>query len=230
MKRFIISSDPYTIGFDEHVQIDLLHSLSDRNNKKKIPLTSVGVIAPEDIRRLIDNHSSMRVDFGWAFESDRFYEQVMQDCLNNVIKRYNFSPGLLVSDMRCSWLGFVPYNTFERKSYEGLSAYSLVLFHNELIDYQNEVIDFISNHKIFLQHSILRNESYRFYKFKKIRKNRDELMDTYRFYLDACREVSLIAAMPRDILEEQIGCHFLYHPDLFFELLEISILKGEIYE
>ena len=230
MKQFIILTEPCTIGFYKHIYLNLLDSGIEENNKKRINLEKSRYITSNELKRIIDNTASLRVDFGWSFENERQYKQIMNECLEKVVSKYDFSPTNLISDMRCSWIGFVPYNTFEKKIYEDLSLYALIYFNNKLVDFQNEVMQFIINHRIFLQHSILRNDLYRFEKFKKIRKNKEALVDAYHFYIEACKDVSYVSAMPRDILEEQIGCHFLYYPDLFFELLEISVLKGEIYE
>jgi len=32
------------------------------------------------------------------------------------------------------------------------------------------------------------------------------------------------------LIEEYIGCHYLYHPDLFFELVDFYKLKGSVYD
>jgi hypothetical protein len=39
-----------------------------------------------------------------------------------------------------------------------------------------------------------------------------------------------INSIPRSFVEEFIGCHFLHHPDTFFELVEFFMLKGNIYD
>lgn len=154
----------------------------------------------------------------------------MAECIDIVVPRYNVGLNPMVSDLRCSWLGFVPFNTFDKTVYEELSPAAMILFNNELIDFQADVVKFISEHKIFRQHSILRSDTYRFATFKESRKDKEALEDLYRYYIQAMQDVSSVKGIPRDYLEEQIGCHFLHHPDLYFELLEFSILKGEVHE
>jgi hypothetical protein len=182
----------------------------------------------KSIQKIIENNSSLRVDFGWSFESAYHYETVMDDCIRAVVHKYNDKVGMMISDMRCSWLGFVPFNVFDRHVYEDMSIYSLILFNNEVIDFQKDVINFVSNHPIYREHAILRDTAYRFSYFKEIRKNPVALSAAYAYYLSAIGNVSAIKPVPRSILEGDIGCHFLYNPDLFFELLDFSILNGDI--
>ena len=230
MKRFSISTETFRSGFYDHVELDLLSNPIQKLKSYYLDPKQVDRITQTNLKTIIDRRSSLRVEFGWSFESEWHYEKIMEECIEQVVPKYNYAPNLMVSDLRCSWLGFMPYNTFEQKTYEDLSSYALIMFNNELIDFQCEVLNFIANHKLFLQHAILRNDAYRFDKFKRIRKNRDALAETYEFYMKAFDDVGAISSIPRDILEEHIGCHFLYHPDLFFQLLSISVLKGEVYE
>ena len=85
------------------------------------------------------------------------------------------------------------------------------------------------NHRIFKQHALMRDNNYRFSYFKSRRDNKAELAEAYHFYMNSIHEACLLNQVTRDIVELDIGCHFLSCPDLFFELLEFSILKGEIY-
>ena len=124
---------------------------------------------------------------------------------------------------------FMPFNSFEIDEISRMSSYSLTLFNNELADFQNEVVQFIFNHKIFRQHAIMRNNAYRFEYFKKYRKDKDMLIESYQLYIDSFKDI-LLMPVDRNILEEQIGCHFLSQPDTFFELLSMSILKGDVYD
>ena len=231
MKRFSIQSESYTSGFHEHVTLDLRSPVVEQLRRKRLQFRMSGLQGEiAALKGIIQRNSSLRVSFGWSFERSDHYETIMAECLDIVAPKYNVGINQMISDLRCSWLGFVPFNIFEKPIYEDLSPASMILFNNELIDFQTDVVKFIAEHRIFRQHSILRSDSYRFDTFKECRKDPDALEDLYRYYIQAMQDISLVNGIPRDYLEEQIGCHFLYHPELFFELLEFSILKGEVHE
>lgn len=184
----------------------------------------------DSLRRIICNNASLRVDFGWSFESGGYFETIMKECLQNTLPRHTEFLPQMVSDLRCSWIGFMPFNSFEAMAFERMSLYSLIAYNNDLVDFQIDVIKFIINHPIYKQHAILRDEKYRFELFKVARKNPDLLAELYGYYMEAVSDVCGIESLPRDILESEIGCHFLHHPKVFFELLNFSILQGKIHE
>jgi hypothetical protein len=157
------------------------------------------------------------------------YQSVMDDCIRDVIPMFNQYAGLMTADSSCYWIGFVPHNFYDREVYKDMSLYSLILFNNDIIDFQIKVIEYISNHEISRQRAIINNDHYRFDYFKNIRKNRSALSEAYQYYINSINIVENINTIPRDLVEQDIGCHFLYQPDLFFELLEFSILKGEVH-
>lgn len=136
--------------------------------------------------------------------------------------------GNLVSDLRCDWIGFI--GPCDGPVYEDLSIYSLIIFNNDLIKYQEEIINFILNHPTYKQHALTRNDRYRFKYLKSIRKDGDALEAAYWQYIEAIRDTMNMPTLSRDIIEEDIGCHFLYHPELFFELITLTTLKGYLYE
>lgn len=231
MERFVLSSESCIIGFHEHVALDLMKPISQQLNRHRLYHRGSGDLGDERaIKKIIEENASLRIAFGWSFESTTMFETVMKDCVREVIPKYNTSAGNMCSDTRCDWLGFMPFDVFEREVYRYLSIYDLILFNNELVDFQEEVIKFISNHKIFKQHAIVRGEQYRFDLFKASRKDSVALSDLFSYYVDAVKETSLVGGIPRDIVEQDIGCHYLYHPEVFFELLEFSILRGDICE
>jgi hypothetical protein len=154
----------------------------------------------------------------------------MQECIEKISPKYNIGVNDMVTDLRCSWLGFMPANIFEKVVYEDLSIYGLVLFNNEVVSFQEEVLTHVANHQIFKQHSLTRNDRYRFNYLKSIRQDADALVDAYWQYITAIKDIVQIPQIPRDIIEEDLGCHFLYHPELFFELITITKLKGELYD
>jgi hypothetical protein len=154
----------------------------------------------------------------------------MDDCVEEVAPKYNPDIGRMVSDLRCSWLGFEPHNMYDKEIYKDLSSYELINFNNDIVDFQTDIVKSLITHPIYTQHAFLKDEWYRFETFKAIRKNRDLLEEKFHYYIKSIQEISVIVSLPRDLLEQDIGVHYLYHNDLFFELLEFYVLKGVIYE
>ena len=230
MTQFNILRETYSCGFHNHTSLDPLKPIEHQLNRKRIQTRACRNQGPtSSLKQIIGRNSSLRIDFGWSFEGLSHYEKIMSECIEQVGSKYTFGTTSMVSDQRCSWLGFIPFNIFEKTVYEDLSDDSMIKFNNELVDFQIDVVNFITNHKIFLQHSITRNKSYRFELLKSRRHDRGLLEDSYLYYMQSSKEISQMNGVPRDLLEEHLGCHFLYHPDLFFELLTLSALKGEIY-
>ena len=124
----------------------------------------------------------------------------------------------------------MPYNSFEKYDIEQLSVYGLILFNNELINFQTDVVKFISQHKTYLQHAISRDKQYRYDMFRASRDNPAELEDAFHYYMAAIRDTTGISYITRRYIEETIGSHFLRNPDLFFELLDFYALKGQLRE
>jgi len=232
VERFIIDKTSCTVGFQEYVGINLLRPITDETLRRRrlYPRVAVNDGNPHDIRKIITHNSSLRVNFGWSFESSDHYNKIMNECIKEVVPKFNEHTGYMMSDMTCAWLGFIPHNSYDVEVYKDLSTYSLILFNNEMIDFQLSVVKFLANHLTYRQHALLRDDQYRFNFFKAFRKDRENLSEAYRFYMNAIKDISAINAISRDLLEEQIGCHFLHAPDLFFELVNFSILKGELYD
>jgi hypothetical protein len=231
VKNFTLSTDQYTTGFQEHARIDLHRPIEDQLNRRRLYHrrgTEEG--KAENIKQIIEHNASLRVDFGWSFESETHYKMIMDDCLKVVLPKYNINVGRLVSDLRCSWLGFEPHNMYDKDEYRDFSVYSLIIYNNEIIDFQIDIVKAMCHHEIYRQHALIRDEWYRFGVFKAARKDRAALAEWYQFYMNSIHSVTELKAIPRSIVEENIGTHFLHHPDLFFEMLEFSILKGEVYE
>jgi len=229
VKHFIIENETCTIGFQQHVVIDLQRSAEDQLLRRKLQFRSSGNQGDiKVLRNIIERNASLRVEFGWSFESAWHYNKIMDECLEVVLPKYNVGVNPMVSDLRCSWLGFVPYNIFEKDVFYDLSPASLIIFNNDLVDYQTDVVRFISNHEIFKQHSLLRDDRHRFDFFKSRRKNRDQLADAFDLYVDAVRDVCGLEVLSQDLIDEQIGCHFVYNSELYFELLNFYKLKGLI--
>lgn len=229
MAQFYISDETCTFGFHDHVSLDPLRSVSEQLNRKRLFHRRTGDCGnPFSIQKIIEQNSSLRVDFGWSFESDGMFRTILSECLDKIAPKYNVGMINMTSDMRCSWLGFMPFDVFERSVYEDLSVYGMILFNNEVIAFEEEVVEYVVNHKVYKQHSLTRNDRYRFEYLKSIRQDPDALEDAYWQYLNAIHDIVQIQEIPRDIIEEDLGCHFLYHPTLFFELLSITKLKGEL--
>ena len=230
MIKFSVSTDPVTTGFLIHANLDLVDPILNQLGKRTLEFrANRGSGSPIEIIKIIERNASLRIGFGWSFESQQMMEQMMSECtVSSRLDHTNM--GSLITDGRCSWIGFVPLNIFDRAMYEDLAVDELIILNNELVLFQDKVIDFISTHKLFLQHSFIRNNRYRYALMKTLRKDPVALEDMFEFYLTATKETSLLLQIPKDILEEQLGCHFLLYPDLFFELVAFSTLKGDLYE
>ena len=230
-ERFTISHDACSVGFYEHVSLDICKPIEDQLNRRRLVARSNRAeVNVTSLKTIIERNSSLRIKFGWSFESAAQYTQIMEECMEEIGTRYSAIFGRMMSDDRCSWLGFSPFNIFDKAIYEDFRTDQLIAFNNELIEFQTTVVRFISEHKIFRQHSLLRNPDYRFDYYKIIRNNVDELSDAFQYYIDSVKDIVGLESIPRQHIEEHIGCHYLYHPDIFFELLEFYKLKGVIYE
>jgi len=232
VKPFTLYIDTYTTGFQEHVNLSLLKPIEPQLKRQRLHFNIHDLRTGyfNEFKKIIEHNASLRLDFGWSFESSIHLTEVMDYCVKNVIPKYNVSIGRMVSDLRCSWLGFEPHNMYDKEVYKNFSPRELVIYNNEIIDFQIEIAKTISSHPIYIQHAFMKDDWYRFETFKVIRKDRELLEEKFHYHMNAIRQILGPVALPRDILEKDIGMHFLYHPDLFFELLEFSILKGDIYE
>ena len=229
MTTFSISDETCTFGFQDHATLNPLKSISEQLGRRKlVHRQSSDLGNPFKLQKIIEKNSSLRVSFGWSFESGTMFKTIMAECIENIAPKYNIVVNNMVTDLRCSWIGFMPANIFEKAAYEDLSIYGLVLFNNEVISFQEEVLTHIANHKIYKQHSLTRDDRYRFNYLKSIREDEAALEDTYWQYITAIKDIVQIPQIPRDIIEEDLGCHFLHHPELFFKLLTITKLKGEL--
>jgi hypothetical protein len=231
MKKFIITEESCTTGFYEHVTLNLTKPIEDQLRRRYLYVRK----GPDegkasDLIKIIEQNSSLRISFGWSFESTEIYERMMEECLRELLPKYNTFMPNLVSDTRCDWLGFLPFNCFEKDELKDLSIYSLILFNNEMVKFQTEVVRFIATHKSFLQHSLIRNDEYRFKYYKDRRKDPVALSEAFQYYIESVKDTTGIESIPQSFVEEFIGCHFLHHPETFFELMNFFTLKGNIYD
>lgn len=229
--RFEITKETSTVGFHTHVTIDLFKPVETQLQRQKLNLRAGAEKGdPAAIRKIIDNNASLRVGFGWSFESERQLNDMMEECLYELCNNFNSSMPKIVSDMRGDWIGFTPYNAFEQYDIEQLSVYGMILFNNELVNFQTDVVKFITQHKTYRQHAIIRDRSYRYTSLKTIRKSSIDLEDAFHYYMSAIKDTTGLGKITRSYIEETIGVHFLHDPDLFFELIDFYTLKGMIYE
>jgi len=231
MEKFTITEDSCSIGFHEHVTLTLFKPVEEQLRRRYLYSRSGESRGnPTAIKKIIEENSSLRIAFGWSFESMHVYKEMMKECVEEISPKYNILTGNMMTDGRCDWLGFIPFNTFDKAAYEDMSLYSLLLFNNELVEFQTDVVRFILQHEAFLQHSLMRNDDYRFNYFKVRRKDPIALGDAFNYYLECVKGTCGIDKLPRRLLEEYIGCHYLHHPDLFFELVDFYKLKGSLYD
>ncbi len=229
MINFNLHSETCTTGFQLHATVTPLNPIPASIQGRSIRHNSfISGITNTGLKKIIDRNTSLRIEFGWSFESDIVFNRLMQDCVSTIGPKYGISTYNLISDMRCSWLGFMPLNSFEKYEYEDLSTYSLIIYNNEIIRFQEEVLTYVTHQKEFIQHAISRDKDYRYDYFKPIRTNRDKLETAFNDFVMAIRETIMMDSIPLCIIEESIGCHYLHYPDLFFELVSFNTLKGYI--
>lgn len=230
MNRFeVLYQNYYSTGFQEVITLQIDKPICDQLRRVKLdPYTLSDFKDTRTLKKIIEKNSSLRINFGWSFESLDMLETMMKECIEEVLPRYESSVGNMVSDCQCSWIGFVPFNVFDKVIYEELSADSLIRFNNELINFQIDVVEFISRYKSFRSHSLLRNDTYRFKYYKEIRHNTEKLSDAFHYYMDSIKDTSGLEIIPQGFIEESIGCHYLHHPEIFFEILNFYKLKGSI--
>jgi hypothetical protein len=230
--KFVITSESCTTGFQVHVNLTPFTDVTTQLSRRKLRFRTghdYGATVSQ-IKSIIDQNSSLRIAFGWSFESTDSMKEMMQECIDNLSGRFASLNATIVSDLRGDWVGFAPYNAFEKEIYDKLSVYGLIIFNNELCDFQIAVVEFITRHPTYLNHLILRDIDYRFDYFKSRRKDPIALTDAFHEVMEAFDCTLSLPYYPRRIVEEMIGCHYLHHPDTFFELLEFYKLKGKIYE
>lgn len=229
MINFNLYRDTCTTGFHFHATSTPLNPVPLSLKNRKIQLNKYAVkLTCNDVKKIIDRNTSVRVDFGWSFESDKILTDTVNQSLELIKPKYEIPVYNIVSDMRCSWIGFMSMNAFEREQYENLSLYNLIAYNNEIVCFQEELIQSITSQKSFVQHAITRDKEYRYDYFKSIRNDRTELEAAFSEFVDAIKDTIMIRSIPLYLIEDSIGCHYLNCPDLFFELVSFSILKGDI--
>lgn len=229
--KFELLEEARSIGFYEHYHLRPTKSVQDTLVRRQLYHRNNGGESDNaSLRRMIGQTASLRIAFGWSFESAKHFSDMMNECLEEVSKDHISGMNGLVSDITCDWFGFKPYNTFEQVAYENLSTQGLIIFNNELIRYQIAVLNFIQSHPLYLGHAMTRDESYRFDYFKAIRKDPDKLLDSFHYIVSTINNISGMPSIPRSFIEEMIGCHYLHHPDVFFEAVNFYLLSGKLYD
>lgn len=229
MGQFIISNETKNIDFHERIIIDPCLTVHSQLNRRQLFQRSSGGIGnPLSIQKIIEQNSSLRIDFGWSFESETQFKSIIVECIEKISPKYNIDMIDIISDMRCSWIGFLPLDKDTRMAYANLSMYEMILFNNEIIAFEEEIVKYIVGHRVFRQHALTRDSRYRFNYLKSIREDADALEDAYWQYLTAIHDTVQIPQIPRDIIEQDLGCHFLKYPVLFSGLLLMTKLKGEL--
>ena len=233
MKTFEILNDDYTTGFRVTLTLWPDRPIEQQLRRERLYINPnndyIRQADSHTLRQIILRNSSFRVDFGWSFESATRFRRMMAECIDQIAPKYSSIPANMISNGNCSWLGFTPFNVFERAAYEDLNTHELIAFNNDLIGFQTAVISFIANHKSYKAHSLLRNDTYRFEYYKAIRHNPIALEDAFHYFIESVKDTTEHDVVPLEYLEECIGCHYLHHPEIFFELLNFYILKGSIY-
>lgn len=181
----------------------------------------------EDLVRSIRQFSGLYIDFGWAFETPDDIELIFNDFLDNYYKsKYDF--GDIFTDHRCSWFGFEPLWPINTSYLDDMSLEELNTYQEQLVDYQIDVITHVQNHPLIFKYFLTRDSEFRFDYLKSKRENIDELTNGFWEYVTASMEISRFPYVFKDILEKEIGCHFIDHSSIYHELLLVLKLKGQI--
>lgn len=230
-KKFELIENANAIGFAEHYRLNPIKSIIDTLPRRRLYNRANDVGSDNSaLRRIIERTASLRVGFGWSFEDHTKFTEMMLECIKVASENHAVGMNGVVADMTCEWFGFKPYNVFERVVFEDLTTHGLIIFNNELINYQISVLTLIQCHPLYLGHAFLRDDQYRFDFFKSIRNNPEKLLDTFHYFISTINNISGIKTIPRSLVEEMIGCHYLHYPDIFFEALGFHLLSGKIYE
>ena len=220
--RFTIIDSVYVHGFYSYMTYNKLY----KRLVYLIPISKYKELHRSECIMYIRDRSSFCVFFGWDI-SEEDLTIIMNDCINNVIPNFSIGTGKMFTDISRRWLGFEQINLFEEEYYlRDLNTYSLILFHNEIINFQDSVLTFVTEHEIYKNYQIIKDSNYRYEYFKDRQKDRYKLSEGYAFYIDAAKYLN--SKLTEKIISMDIGCYFLNHSDLFFELLNFSLLKGDI--
>ncbi len=181
-----------------------------------------------EILQLLEWNSSLGVWFQWSFRQDEF-SKILSECEASVKPEFTGNIASVYSDNSCSWIGFLQFDTFDRLYYQDLCIEDLIDFNNRLIRYQTAVVEFITSHPLYKQYGIVYNDTYRYRHFKQLRKDPVALSGAFQYYIDSLLQIGF-AKVSVDTIDVDIGCHYLYHPDVYFELLDFNKLKGTVSE
>lgn len=227
--RFTITNTPCITGFNNHVTLDASKPIETQLTHQLITYNDIiNGLTVQQAKDRINWNSSYRVSFGWAFESATLLSETVNDALSHVLPMYNSFLGYITSDQCGNWIGFLPFNAFEREAFDNLSLYELAMFNNNLIEYQAGIVKQIVNNKCFQQHALLRDADYRYSYCKKFHHSPDNLENLYHYYVNALSDTLGVALVTERKIYEDIGCHYLHYPAVFFECLMFYKLKGVI--
>lgn len=231
---FRVETD-YRVGFQEHVSLARVQTVDEAVLRRRRLFYRHHTETTEQlqyIRRVLQSNSSLRIGFGWSFESTAFMINLFDECYADLIPRFERQITIprTVSDFRADWFGFETFNLFDQTALEGLDAYQMIVFNNSLIDFQIDMVRFVVQHPHYRAHQLCRDDSFRYARFKQARQNPDSLEDLTKEYLDSLKITTGMLSFPREIIEQSIGMHFLNHSSLFFELMDFYSLQGTIYD
>ena len=212
----------YTLAsFNRFYKIDIL-----RNVKDTFPQHIVTGDTKQELIENIRKASSLYVEIGWSFESAEDMTDIFTDCQIDCMSKFGSHLGDIVTDNRCSWFGFVPLDPITSNWLTLFTISELNYYYNCMVAYQTAVIEYIQGHQKFFKYALTRDDDFRFAYMKAQRNHTDQLIDTFWLYVNAKIEINKIPYVFRDIVEIQIGCHYMKCGTEFIQQLEILQLKG----
>lgn len=233
--KFEITDQLESLHFNSHVHFTYSMEINDFSLRRHIPVLEIisgelndersrsHTFTKEKVVMSIQFNESLSFGFGFSVKPSNILEKIVSECLEK-ISNISFS-GIIVSGRHCSSINFVPAKD---NNFMHLSLAELIDYHKDLIKFQITFIKLLTEHSLFIQSGLFRCNEYRFRAFKDIRNNRSKLIDLYNLYINAGTDLKTFSANDKDIVESEIGCHFLGDPSLFYELINFSILQGKI--
>lgn len=226
-----VIGDGRSIDFKTFVSVDLRTTI---NTEQLIERRTLGVFldlyetGDSALLRVLHQNSGLHVGFDWSFENTDLLNRVVEDCVNAVTLSGLILMQEIVTDFRADWIGFMPIDMEHTMRYSVYTVGEAISMNHNIVRFQYEFLQNLYKHPLAQQNCLLNDRDYRYWYFKQRTGNTDQLIEAYHYYMQGIHTILGISRISRDIVNMDIGCHYLSNPELFEELLNFSKLKGEI--